>query len=42
MILQHPHLKHRMSLHGFGWFMQYPNVEHKRCLVIEKNDDDKK
>jgi hypothetical protein len=26
----------------FGWFVQYPNVGHKICMLNEKNDDDKK
>jgi len=42
MILQYPHLKHKMSIGFFGWFVQYPNVEHKICMPNEKYDDDKK
>jgi hypothetical protein len=26
----------------FRWFVQYPNVGHKTCMLNEKNDDDKK
>jgi hypothetical protein len=26
----------------FGWFVQYPNVGHKICMLNDKNDDDKK
>jgi hypothetical protein len=42
MILQYPHLKHKMWAGFFGWFVQYPNVGHKICMFNEKNDDDKK
>jgi hypothetical protein len=42
MILQYPHLKHKMSARFFGWFVQYPNVGHKICMFNEKNDDNKK
>jgi hypothetical protein len=41
MILQYPHLKHKMPTSVFGWFVQYPNVGHKICMFNEKNDDDK-
>jgi hypothetical protein len=41
MILQYPHLKHKMSIGFFGWLVQYPNVGHKICMLNEKNDDDK-
>ncbi len=37
-----PPLKHKMSLSFFGWFVQYPNVGHKICMLNEKNDDNKK
>jgi hypothetical protein len=39
MILQYPHLKHKMSASFFGWFVQYQNVVHD---FNEKNDDNKK
>jgi hypothetical protein len=42
MILQYPHLKHKILASFFGWFVQYPNVGHKICMFNEKNDDDKK
>ncbi len=42
MILQCPHLKHKMLAGFFGWFVQYPNVGHKICMFNDKNDDDKK
>ncbi len=35
--MQYPHLKHKMPVRFFGWFMQYPNVEHKICMLNEKN-----
>ncbi len=41
MMLQYPHLKHKMSTILFGWFVKYPNVGHKICMLNEKNDDDK-
>jgi hypothetical protein len=31
-----------MSVGFFGWFVQYPNLGHKICMLNEKNDDDKK
>jgi hypothetical protein len=30
-----------MSTILFGWFVKYPNVGHKICMLNEKNDDDK-
>ncbi len=42
LILQYLHLKHKMSTGVFGWFVQYPNVGHKICMLNEKNDDDTK
>jgi hypothetical protein len=36
MILQYPHLKHKMLASLFGWFVQYPNVGHKICMFNEK------
>jgi hypothetical protein len=42
MILQYPHLKHKMLINFFGWFVQYPTVEHKICMFNGKNGDDKK
>jgi len=42
MILQYPHLKHKMSTRFFGLFLQYPNVGHKIYMFNEKNDDDEK
>jgi len=36
MILQYPHLMHKMSARFFGWFVQYPNVGHKICMLNEK------
>jgi hypothetical protein len=41
MILQCPHLKHKMSTGFFGWFVQHPNVEYKICMLNEKNGDNK-
>jgi hypothetical protein len=41
MVLQYPHLKHKMLARFFGWFVQYPNVGHKICMFNEKNDDNK-
>jgi hypothetical protein len=31
-----------MSARFFGWFVQYPNVGHKICMLNEKIDDNKK
>jgi hypothetical protein len=31
-----------MLVSFFGWFVQYPNVGHKICMLNEKNDDNKK
>jgi hypothetical protein len=31
-----------MSTDFLGWFVQYPNVGHKICMLNEKNDDNKK
>jgi hypothetical protein len=42
MILQYPHLKHKMLTSFFGWFVQYLNVGLKIFMLNEKNDDDKK
>jgi hypothetical protein len=42
MSLQYPHLKHKIPIGVFGWFVQYLNVEHKICMFNEKPDDDKK
>ncbi len=42
MILQSPHLKHKMLASFLGWFVQYPNVGHKIYMFNEKNDDDKR
>jgi hypothetical protein len=42
MILQYPHLKHTMLARVFGWFMQYPNVDHKICMLNEKNEKNEK
>jgi len=36
MILQYPHLKHKMLAGFFGWFVQYQNVEHKICMMSMK------
>jgi hypothetical protein len=30
-----------MSAGFFGWFVQYPNVGHKVCMLNKINDDDK-
>ncbi len=42
MILQYAHLKHKMPVDFFGWFVQYSYVGHKLCMFNEKNDDNKK
>ncbi len=39
---KYPHLKHKMPVDFFEWFVQYPNVGHKICMFNEKNDDDRK
>jgi hypothetical protein len=36
MILQ-CHLKQKMPTCVFKWFVQYPSVEHKICMLNEKN-----
>jgi hypothetical protein len=41
MILQYPHLKHKMLVGIFGWFVYYSNVGHKICMINEKKYDDK-
>jgi hypothetical protein len=41
MNFQYPHLKHKMLVGFFGWFVQYPNVGHKICMSNDKNHDDK-
>ncbi len=42
MILQYPHLKHKMPIGFFGWCVQHSNVGHKIFMLNEKNDDNKK
>jgi hypothetical protein len=31
-----------MLIDFFGWFVQYPNVGHKICMLNEKNEDNRK
>jgi hypothetical protein len=39
MILQYPHLKHKMPI---VFCVIYPNVGHKICMLNDKNDENQK
>jgi hypothetical protein len=42
MILQYPHLKHKMLADFFGWLFQYQMLNIKYACSMKKNGDKKK